>query len=163
MGLAKQLYQSTRKKLDGLSNTLEIYPSHGSGSFCGGGIASRPFSTLGQERLTNPFLKPNITEKEFVDELELLFNDCQRDNNVTSKFIRLLIKTKHSCYETEQEYRIITQLDNTKPEDKDKRYIRKSVNNELIEYCRLKLIPEFVSSFIIGYNNHSRYCRLSDL
>ena len=67
MGLAKKLYCSTKEKLEGLPSTLEIYPSHGSGSFCGGGIASRPFSTLGQERLSNPFLKPNITEKEFID------------------------------------------------------------------------------------------------
>ena len=67
LGLAKQLYQSTREKLDNLPSTVEVYPSHGSGSFCGGGIASKPFSTLGKERLSNPFLKPNITEKEFVD------------------------------------------------------------------------------------------------
>ena len=67
VGLAKQQYRSTKEKLEGFANTLEIYPSHGSGSFCGGGIASRPFSTLGQERLTNPFLRPNITEEEFID------------------------------------------------------------------------------------------------
>jgi len=67
VGLAKQQYRSTKEKLEGFPNTLEIYPSHGSGSFCGGGIANRPFSTLGQERLTNPFLRPNINEEEFVD------------------------------------------------------------------------------------------------
>lgn len=67
MGLAKQQYHSTKEKLESLPSTLKIYPSHGSGSFCGGGIASRPFSTLGQERLTNPFLKPDINEEEFID------------------------------------------------------------------------------------------------
>lgn len=66
IGLAKQLYRSTKEKLEALPNSVEVYPSHGAGSFCGGGMASRPFSTLGQERLTNPFLKPNITEEAFI-------------------------------------------------------------------------------------------------
>ncbi|MCC5879572.1 MAG: MBL fold metallo-hydrolase [Idiomarina sp.] len=34
-----------------------LYPAHGAGSVCGGGLSDREFSTLGHERLTNPVLK----------------------------------------------------------------------------------------------------------
>ncbi|MCB1110926.1 MAG: MBL fold metallo-hydrolase [Chlamydiia bacterium] len=67
VGLAKKLYASIQEKLSTLPNSVEIYPSHGAGSFCGGGMAARSSSTLGQERLSNPFLKPHLTETEFVD------------------------------------------------------------------------------------------------
>ncbi|MCB1107444.1 MAG: MBL fold metallo-hydrolase [Chlamydiia bacterium] len=66
-GLAKQLYHSVQTKLHDLPHSVEIYPSHGAGSFCGGGMASRSSSTLGHERITNLFLKSDITEKEFVE------------------------------------------------------------------------------------------------
>lgn len=67
VSLAKQLYTSIHEKLKDLPNSLEIYPAHGAGSFCGSGISYRPFSTLGQERLSNPFLNSKISEDEFVD------------------------------------------------------------------------------------------------
>ncbi|MBF5059404.1 MBL fold metallo-hydrolase [Candidatus Neptunochlamydia vexilliferae] len=76
--LAKKLYQSVKTTLKGLPNHLPILPGHGAGSLCGGGMLSQPSSTLGQERLTNPFLKPKLTEKEFID---LLFarTPCRPD------------------------------------------------------------------------------------
>jgi len=36
---------------------LEVYPSHGEGSLCGGGLSAKPSTTLGYERLSNPMLK----------------------------------------------------------------------------------------------------------
>ncbi len=64
--LAKQLYISVSEKLKDLPNSLEIYPAHGAGSVCGERMGARASSTLGQERVSNPFLNLNITEKEFV-------------------------------------------------------------------------------------------------
>ena len=64
--LARKMYHSLREKLANLPDSLEIYPAHGAGSFCGASLGTRPFSTLGQERLTNPYLKPDLSEQEFV-------------------------------------------------------------------------------------------------
>lgn len=64
--LAGKMYRSLKEKLLNLPDTLEIYPAHGAGSFCGEGLGNRPFSTLGQERLTNPYLKSHLTEQEFI-------------------------------------------------------------------------------------------------
>lgn len=54
--LTQQLYNSLFLVLATLPDFLEIYPAHGAGSFCGKGLSSRPTSTLGYERLYNPFL-----------------------------------------------------------------------------------------------------------
>ncbi len=43
-----------------------IFPGHGAGSLCGSGMAQRDQSTLGYERASNPFLKPQ-TEQTFID------------------------------------------------------------------------------------------------
>ena len=92
--LAKKLYHSVHEKLKDLPDTLEIYPAHGAGSFCEGGIGDRPFFTLGQERLNNPFLSSTISEKEFID-LVLL-----RTPYFPDYFSRM--KTYNSCSEWEQ-------------------------------------------------------------
>lgn len=65
-GLAKKLFASVLTKLKNLPNDVMVCPAHGSGSFCGGGMGRSPFSTLGQERQTNPFLNGQFTEKEFI-------------------------------------------------------------------------------------------------
>lgn len=65
--LAKKLYQSIKTKLYPLPNTIQIYPAHGAGSFCAAGVRDQSFSTLGQERLKNPYLRPNMSEKECVE------------------------------------------------------------------------------------------------
>ncbi|WP_420421091.1 MBL fold metallo-hydrolase [Simkania sp.] len=67
--LAKKLYHSIQEKLKGLPDELDIFPAHGSGSFCGSGINDRPFSKLGFEKLSNPFLNPGLSEKDFVSQL----------------------------------------------------------------------------------------------
>ena len=44
-----------------------IYPAHGAGSVCGGGMADREFSTIGYERRNNP--KFSIKDKQrFIEE-----------------------------------------------------------------------------------------------
>src|SRR6185436_834919 len=67
--LARRLFKSVREKLAGLPDGMEVYPGHGAGSMCGAGMSSRPFSTLGAERLANPYLDPALTEEAFVERL----------------------------------------------------------------------------------------------
>jgi hydroxyacylglutathione hydrolase len=65
-GLAHKLYDSVQRVLGPLPDGLEIAPGHGAGSMCGVGMSSRSTSTLGFERIANPYLRPGLTEMEFV-------------------------------------------------------------------------------------------------
>jgi len=63
--LARQLYDTMQKKMLSLPNTVEVFPTHGAGSFCIAGSTSRRTTTIGIERLTNPLARAK-TEEEFV-------------------------------------------------------------------------------------------------
>jgi len=67
--LARAQFRSVREVLAPLPDGLEIHPGHGAGSMCGAGMSSRPFSTLGFERVSNPFLDPALSEAAFVARL----------------------------------------------------------------------------------------------
>ena len=54
------------QKLAGLPDGLEVHPAHGAGSMCGAGMSGRPMSTLGFERIANPYLDPALTREAFV-------------------------------------------------------------------------------------------------
>lgn len=69
LGLARQLFESVRGKLADLPDGLEVHPAHGAGSMCGSGMGGRPMSTLGFERLANPYLDPSLTEETFVEKI----------------------------------------------------------------------------------------------
>ncbi|MCK5680250.1 MBL fold metallo-hydrolase, partial [bacterium] len=58
----KNAYHSLRTKLEKFPDYVEIYPAHSAGSLCGAGISSKPSSTLGFERLTNPFLQLDFAQ-----------------------------------------------------------------------------------------------------
>lgn len=62
---ARELYQSLHRKILPLPDTVEIYPSHFSGSVCGAGMSGKPASTLGFEKRFNPLLSMS-SEDEFV-------------------------------------------------------------------------------------------------
>jgi len=66
-GLAKQLFASVRGKIADLPDGLEIHPAHGAGSLCGARLGGRPMSTLGFERIANPYLA--LEEDEFVERI----------------------------------------------------------------------------------------------
>lgn len=66
LGLARRLYASVKTALAGLPDGLEIAPGHGAGSMCGAGMSGRAVSTLGFERIANPYLNPALSEDEFV-------------------------------------------------------------------------------------------------
>lgn len=51
-----------------LDDHIEVFPTHVSGSLCGGNIGSRLSTTLGYERKTNPILAKVSSSEEFVDE-----------------------------------------------------------------------------------------------
>ncbi len=67
--LAGKLYDSVATKLAPLPDFVEVNPAHGAGSMCGSGMSARPMTTLGFERLANPYLRKGLTREAFVDEI----------------------------------------------------------------------------------------------
>ena len=53
----RNLYDSLHTVLGELPDGLEVYPAHGQGSLCGGGMSAKPHSTLGYERRANKRLR----------------------------------------------------------------------------------------------------------
>jgi hydroxyacylglutathione hydrolase len=66
--LAGRQYDSVQK-VAGLPDGVEVHPGHGAGSMCGAGMSARPMSTLGFERIANPFLRAGLTRESFVERL----------------------------------------------------------------------------------------------
>lgn len=60
------LYESIYEKLLPLGDHVLLCPAHGSGSVCGARIANREDSTLGAEKLMNPWLQ--MSREEFIKE-----------------------------------------------------------------------------------------------
>lgn len=65
--MASRLYDSIHAKLLNLSNEVEIYPGHQSGSVCGAGLSGKPSSTIGFEKRWNPLLSMN--REAFIESL----------------------------------------------------------------------------------------------
>jgi hydroxyacylglutathione hydrolase len=63
--LASHLYHTIHEKLLKLPDELEIFPTHGAGSFCVAPVSSERTTTIGRERTTNPLALAN-SEEEFV-------------------------------------------------------------------------------------------------
>jgi hydroxyacylglutathione hydrolase len=55
--LALEALTTLQVRLRGLPDHLRVFPTHGGGSFCGAGGRSGHETTLGQERLSNPFFQ----------------------------------------------------------------------------------------------------------
>jgi hydroxyacylglutathione hydrolase len=66
LALAHQLFDSVRQRISDLPDGVEVHPGHGAGSMCGAGMSERPMSTLGFERIANPYLDPRLSREEFV-------------------------------------------------------------------------------------------------
>jgi hydroxyacylglutathione hydrolase len=69
VGLANQLYDSVHRVLPPLPDGVEVHPAHGAGSMCGAGLSTRPMSTLGFERIANPYLRAGLSREAFVAEI----------------------------------------------------------------------------------------------
>jgi len=54
--LGLEMLQTLQVRLRGLPDDIAVYPTHGSGSFCGTAGGSGHETTLGRERKTNPYL-----------------------------------------------------------------------------------------------------------
>ena len=55
--MAGKIFDSITEKILPLGEGVIVCPAHGAGSVCGGDIADHPFSTVGYEKQTNPFLQ----------------------------------------------------------------------------------------------------------
>ncbi len=50
----RTLFDSLQTVLGEFADGVQVYPGHGQGSLCGGGISAMPSTTLGYERIANP-------------------------------------------------------------------------------------------------------------
>ncbi len=66
--LAREAWRSITERLLSLPDTLDVYPTHGGGSFCAAGSADRAATTIGEQRASNPLLQVG-DEDEFVQRL----------------------------------------------------------------------------------------------
>lgn len=65
LGLASDLYRTIHDKLLKLPDEVEVFPTHGAGSFCVAPSSPDRTTTIGRERKTNHLAQP-ITEEEFI-------------------------------------------------------------------------------------------------
>ena len=54
--LASKLYDTWTKKLSQVGDQVLIFPAHGAGSLCGAHLSDKPFSTIGQEKMADPYV-----------------------------------------------------------------------------------------------------------
>ncbi|CAH0994826.1 Hydroxyacylglutathione hydrolase [Emticicia aquatica] len=64
--LAGHLFDSLRNKIMPLSDDLIVYPNHGAGSACGKMMSKETTDTLGNQKLFNYALRPDMTKDEFI-------------------------------------------------------------------------------------------------
>ncbi|MCP4575018.1 MAG: MBL fold metallo-hydrolase [Deltaproteobacteria bacterium] len=55
--LASAFFDSWQNKISTLGDGVKVFPAHGAGSLCGAHLSDKPFSTNGEEKATNPYLK----------------------------------------------------------------------------------------------------------
>jgi glyoxylase-like metal-dependent hydrolase (beta-lactamase superfamily II)/rhodanese-related sulfurtransferase len=67
--LAGMLYDSLRDKIMPLPAHLTVYPAHGAGSACGKNMSKETQDSLGNQKVTNYALRPDMTKAEFIKEL----------------------------------------------------------------------------------------------
>lgn len=63
--LASAFYDAWTTRISKLNDTVRIFPAHGAGSLCGAHLSDRPYSTIGEEKKSNPYLK-YTRRNEFV-------------------------------------------------------------------------------------------------
>jgi len=67
--LAAHLFDSLRNKIMPLVDDVIVYPGHGQGSACGKNMSAETIDTLGNQKLFNYALRPEMTKEEFVHEV----------------------------------------------------------------------------------------------
>lgn len=64
--LARAMYHTIHDTLLKLPNRVTVMPAHGAGSSCGKNLSSELTSTIGEQRRTNPSVRP-MSEADFVE------------------------------------------------------------------------------------------------
>ncbi|KAA6438772.1 MBL fold metallo-hydrolase [Dyadobacter flavalbus] len=67
--LAEHLFDSLRDKIMPLADQIIVYPAHGAGSACGKNMSKETTDTLGNQKISNYALRPDMTKAEFVKEV----------------------------------------------------------------------------------------------
>ncbi|MFT6719129.1 MAG: hydroxyacylglutathione hydrolase [Sphingobacteriales bacterium] len=67
--LAGLLYDSLRKSILPLPDSITVYPGHGAGSACGKNMMSETSDTLGNQKKMNYALDVNLSKADFVNQL----------------------------------------------------------------------------------------------
>ncbi|OJV19733.1 MAG: MBL fold metallo-hydrolase [Dyadobacter sp. 50-39] len=67
--LAEHLFDSLRAKIMPLADDIIVYPAHGAGSACGKNMSKEMTDTLGNQKMFNYALRPDMTKVEFVKEV----------------------------------------------------------------------------------------------
>ncbi|MEQ9218501.1 MAG: MBL fold metallo-hydrolase [Cyclobacteriaceae bacterium] len=67
--LAGFLFDSLRKKIMPLPDSVIVYPAHGAGSACGKNMSKETTDTLGNQKKTNYALRADMTREEFIKEV----------------------------------------------------------------------------------------------
>lgn len=55
--LASMMFDTWNNKLSKLDDAVFIFPAHGAGSLCGAHLSDKPFSTIGEEKVSNSYLQ----------------------------------------------------------------------------------------------------------
>jgi rhodanese-related sulfurtransferase/glyoxylase-like metal-dependent hydrolase (beta-lactamase superfamily II) len=63
--LAGMLFDAWAEKVSKLPDSVKVFPAHGAGSLCGVHLKDQPFSTIGEERTSNPTLQ-HKNKSEFI-------------------------------------------------------------------------------------------------
>jgi len=63
--LAGMLFDAWADKVSKLPDGVKVFPAHGAGSLCGAHLKDQPFSTIGEERTSNPTLQ-HKNRSEFI-------------------------------------------------------------------------------------------------
>jgi rhodanese-related sulfurtransferase len=63
--LASQSFDTWTHKLSKLPDNINIFPAHGAGSLCGAHLSDEPTSTLGVQKVANPYVK-HKTRGEYI-------------------------------------------------------------------------------------------------
>ncbi|GAB4268523.1 MAG: hypothetical protein Kow0029_03970 [Candidatus Rifleibacteriota bacterium] len=64
--LAKMMFDTWNNKLAKLDDDVIILPAHGAGSLCGANLSEEPFSSIRQEKISNPYLELANDRSAFV-------------------------------------------------------------------------------------------------
>lgn len=67
--LAGYLYDSLRNQIMPLADDIIVYPAHGAGSSCGKNMSKETTDTLGNQKMVNYALQPNLTREQFKKEV----------------------------------------------------------------------------------------------